>query len=64
MHVLLFQAIKHSKMLQDKLDALKVKLDEQKQTGNLNIRMMTQEIVRMTEVLLALLSSFLGASCT
>jgi len=47
------KAIKHSKMLQDELDALKVKLDQQKQTGNLNIKMMTQEIVRMTEDLSA-----------
>ena len=50
-------------MLQDELDALKVKLDQQRQTGNLNIKMMTQEIVRMTEVLLTLLSSYLGAEC-
>ena len=42
-------------MLQDELDALKVKLNEQKQTGNLNIKMMTQEIVRMTEVIVSCL---------
>lgn len=52
------QAIKHATMLQDELDALKTKLDEQKQSGNLNIKLMTQEIVRMTEVILSYLSLF------
>ena len=55
--MLLLQAIKHANMLQDELDALKLKLDEQKQAGNLNIKMMTQEIVRMTEVSMNLPSS-------
>ena len=60
--VLLFKAIKHAKMLQDELDALKAKLNDQKQAGNLNIKMMTQEIVRMTEVIMSfeLSSSFVS----
>ena len=44
------QALKHSAMLQEDLDAIRIKLDEQNTNGELNIKSMTQEIVRMTEV--------------
>lgn len=44
------QALKHSNMLQDELDSLKNKLEEQRNNGDFNIKSMTQEIVRMTEV--------------
>ena len=37
-------------MLQEELDSLKNKLEEQRNNGDFNIKSMTQEIVRMTEV--------------
>eukprot|EP00112_Aurelia_sp_Birch-Aquarium-sp1_P026783 Seg972.2 transcript_id=Seg972.2/GoldUCD/mRNA.D3Y31 product="Alanine-tRNA ligase cytoplasmic" protein_id=Seg972.2/GoldUCD/D3Y31 len=43
------EALKHSNMLQDELDSLKNKLEEQRNNGDFNIKSMTQEIVRMTE---------------
>eukprot|EP00795_Rhopilema_esculentum_P001457 gene1457-15882_t len=45
------KALKHSAMLQEDLDAIRIKLDEQNTNGELNIKSMTQEIIRMTEAL-------------
>eukprot|EP00794_Sanderia_malayensis_P019007 gene19007-20919_t len=43
------KAVKHCKMLQDELDSLKEKVEEQRSSGQLNIKEMTKDIVRMAE---------------
>jgi len=45
------KAVKHSNMLQDELDKLKEKVEDQKTKGSLHIKGMTQEIIQMTEKL-------------